>query len=290
MYAEGTTQTPENVSFILYQRVSPEYPRTLGLPLIRGRELNASDVGAGARVALINTAAAERLFPGQDPLGRRLISGNTSLTIVGVVGSKRHRDLSAPPQLELFVPRREEGTRGGRSHWVVARTDGDPQPYLATLRRIVREMEPNMAFAHATVLSDRVRESVGAQRFRGYIFGGLSGMAVLVAVVGVWSLLGFTVLRRTREIGIRMTLGLPASAAQRAILAAAVGYALVGVALGELCALLIARSLDLVVFDVPRLEPLTFVMVAAFFVIMAALAAFGPARRVTRIDPLVALR
>jgi ABC-type antimicrobial peptide transport system permease subunit len=147
-----------------------------------------------------------------------------------------------------------------------------------------------MAFAHATTISDRVQQSVATQRFRGFIFGGLSGMAVLIAIVGVWSLLVFTVLRRTREIGIRMTLGLNAGSAQRRLVGAAMLYALMGVAIGEACALLLARSLNLVVFGLPRLEPVPLVVIGLFFVTIAALAAAGPARRIGRIDPMIALR
>ena len=253
MWADGAAQTPDNTSFILYQRVSPEYTRTLGLPLISGRELTAEDRQGTPRVALINTATANKLFPGQNPIGRKLIGANVTLEIVGVVGSKRHRDLSAPPQLELFTPRKQETV--GRSMWIVVRTDGEPESFLPTLRRVVREMEPGMAFAHATTVSDRIHESVATERFRGFIFGGLSGMAVLVSIAGVWSLLVFTVLRRTREFGIRMTLGLDATRARRGIVATAVLYALAGVAIGELCAYALARSLNLVVYGIPQLEP-----------------------------------
>jgi putative ABC transport system permease protein len=288
MFAEGVAQTPENTSFILFQKVSPEYTRTLGLPLLSGRELTAEDREGTPRVALINKATADKLFAGQNPIGKRVVGNNMSLEIVGVVGNKRHRALDAPPELELFVPRRQEAT--ARSHWIVVRTDGDPESHLPTLRRIVKEMEPGMAFAHPTTLSARIHESVATERFRGFIFSGLSGMAALVAIIGVWSLLVFTVLRRTREIGIRMTLGLNARAAQREVVFSSVGYALTGVALGELTAWLLSRSLNLVVFAVPRVEPMAFLLVALVVVLLAALAAAGPARRVSRIDPMVALR
>jgi hypothetical protein len=157
------------------------------------------------------------------------------------------------------------------------------------LRRVVREMEPGMAFAHATTVSDRIHQSVATERFSRFIFGGLSGMAVLVSIAGVWSLLVFTVLRRTREYGIRMTLGLDAMRARRKTVAPAVMYALSGVLLGELACVRAGAPLTLWCTGFHNSRQAR----GAGWDILhgdCRAAATGPARRVGRIEALIAMR
>jgi predicted permease len=288
LFPDGVPQTPENMRFILYQKVEPGYTRVLGLPLIAGRELNARDREGASRVGVINETLAKSVFGGENPLGRKVGTGDRWIEVVGVVGSKRHRDLNQEPLLELFVPRRQEST--GRSMWIVVRTAEPPPLILSRLRELLRQVDPNIAFANASVMSERVAQSIAPQRFRSLLLAALAGMAVLLSTVGIWSLTAYTVSRQTRETGIRMALGMQQARARSSVLLRAVLIAAVGVAGGVIVTLIGIRTIDTQLFGVPRVDAATIVGVAVFLILITAAAALRPAWRASATDPLAAMR
>jgi ABC-type antimicrobial peptide transport system permease subunit len=208
--------------------------------------------------------------------------------IVGVVGSKRHRDLSQEPLLELFVPRRQQ--TGGRAMWMVVRTTDPPSVMLGTLRRILREMDPAIAFANPSVLRDRVALSISPQRFRSMMVGALACVAVILSVIGIWSLTSFSVSRQKRDIGVRIALGMEPGRARSGILARAVGVASAGVGIGVLLTVLAVRAIDTQVFGVPRVDPVIVAGVALFLLAITVAASATPAWRASSIDPQEAMR
>jgi putative ABC transport system permease protein len=288
LYAEGVPQTQENLEFVLYQSVAPDYTRVLGLPLLAGRELAETDREGTPRVAVVNSTVAMRMFGTAAPIGKRIGGTRGWLEIVGVVGAKRHRDLSVEPMPELFVPRRQENT--GRSLWIVVRTTEPGAQMLTTLRGLLKQEDPNIAFAHASIMQDRVALSLAPQRFRSVLIGTLATLALVLATIGIWSLVAYSVSRRTREIGIRMALGLEPRQARRAVVQRALLVAIAGTSVGEIVALAVARGVSAQTWGLPPVSPATLVAVAALFVLITLLAAAPPAWRASAIDPLLAIR
>jgi predicted permease len=288
LFPDGVPQTPENMRFILYQKVEPSYTRVLGLPLLAGRQLNDRDREGAPRVGVINETLARSMFGAENPLGRKIGTGDRWIEVVGVVGSKRHRDLNQEPLLELFVPRRQESM--GRSMWIVVRTSEPPALMLSRLRDLLRQVDPNIAFANAAVMSERVAQSIAPQRFRSLLLATLAGMALLLSTVGIWSLTSYNVSRQTRETGIRMALGMQPARALSRVLQRAVAIAASGVAGGVAVALVSVRTVDTQLFGVPRIDTATIVGVAAFLILITAAAALRPAWRASATDPLDAMR
>lgn len=287
MFVEGTQESARE-TFILYQRVEPDYRQVLGLPLVAGRDLTTEDREGTPRVGLVNETLVRQLFGIADPIGRRIGSGDRWIEIVGVVGAKRHRDLSQEPMPELFVPRRQEAV--GRAMWVVVRTAERGAVMLPRLRDVLRRTDSTIAFASATILTERIARSIAPQRFRSLLFGSLAAIALVLAVVGVWSLASYRVSRQMRDIGIRMALGLGPRQARTRVLVDAVIVAGCGVLTGTATALLAAPIVAARGFGVPGIDAATLVAVALFLVGLTATAALRPAVRASRVDPLNAMR
>ena len=272
-----------------FRVVEGDYFRALGVPVVRGRGFGAADREDAARVVMLNRTSANRFFPGENPVGRRVWVGGGigAATVVGVVGDVRHRSLGALPRSELYVPFRQY-PHGGMT--VVVRASGDPAGLARMVKAEIYALDPNQPLNDLVTLPDLLHGSVSPQRFNLVLLGGFAALALLLAAVGVYGVIAYSVGQRTREIGIRMALGAASREIRGAVIRPAVGLAAIGVALGCGAAWLLGRVLAPELYEVSPHDPLTFAAVACILLAVAWAACAIPARRAGRLDPLVALR
>ncbi len=272
--------------------VTPDYFATLGIRLREGRFFTADDRFGGQNVAIINETLAKKLFPNDSPLDHAFIGGPNSdviSRIVGVIRDVKSAGLASPPPDEIYYPREQ---RGGAFMTVVAQA----QPGLRSaavipvLRRIVAELDPNVALATPQTMDELLAQSIGAQRVTMALLIAFAAIAALLAVVGVYSIMAYSVTQRTGEIGVRMALGASTGSILKLMLRAGATQVGAGLVLGLGGAFAASRLLQQVLYEVPPFHPIIFATVAAVFAIVSLLACLIPARRATRVDPLVALR
>ena len=272
-----------------FRVVAGDYFEAIGVPVLRGRALDDSDRADAARVILVNRALADRFFPGENPVGRQVWVGGGigSATVVGMVGDVRHRSLALSPKAEMYVPFRQY-PHGGMT--IVLRGAGDPATLVRTLKDEIYGLDPAQPLTDLVTLSELLAGSVSPQRFTMMLLGGFAVLALLLAGIGVYGVIAYAVGQRTREIGIRMALGAAGREIRRAVILPAVGLAALGVALGSAGALLLGRLVAPDLYQISPHDPLTFAVVAGILLAAAWAACALPARRASRLDPLIALR
>ena len=267
---------------------SSEFDRALGVPLLAGRSFTAGDDTASEHVVMINAAAARKVYAGENPVGRSISwNGQAPWRIVGVLGSTHLFSLSEEPPPMLYVPA-PQAIR--RSRYVVVRSDASTQQVLAAARSALRWIDPTIALTDVATMDERIRRSLGAARFRAALMATLGALALALSIVGIYGVVSYSVSRRTREIGIRMALGEAAHAVRRRVVLDACRIASAGLVIGSALALLSGKWLTGFLVGV---EPNDLEMLGLAVVLLAAvilLAAYGPARRAARVDPVTALR
>jgi putative ABC transport system permease protein len=289
---EGRLPEPGREPVTDYRVATPGYFRTVGIPLVRGRLFEASDDRGAPGVALINEELARRYFQGEDPIGRRLRIGNVRSddspwwTVVGIVGSVRDNALDRAPDAEVYL---SASQRGSRAMTVVVRSDRPPETLAEPLRAAVRAVDPEQAISQVVPVRDLVRSSLAPARFLAGLLGAFAGLALVLAAVGIYGVMAYSVGRRTREIGVRMALGARPGDVLGMVLRQGALLAGVGLALGLLVAYTLTKSLGSLLFEVSPYDPVTFVAVAVVLAAAALVASALPARRAARVDPVVAL-
>jgi putative ABC transport system permease protein len=269
---------------------SPGYFATLGIPLLRGRTFTDHDSEKAPMVAVIDEAFATHHFPNEDPIGRGLDIGNGTdgfYEIVGIVGSVHYEGLDSDPSPTMYVPYRQDIFSG---MWLVARTTDDPAQLTSTVRQLVREIDPALPAFGLGPLTDVISESLAQRRFSMLLLAVFALIAVFLAAVGLYGVVAYTVSQRTQEIGVRMAIGADRSDVLKMVVRGGMTLALVGVAIGLLGALVLARVVASMLFEVTPFDPTSYAATAAILLAVAVLACYVPARRATRVDPLVALR
>ena len=276
--------------------VSLDYFRTLGVPLLRGRFFTDSDRGRPDGILIINNTMAQRYFPNQDPVGQRIKTGDVSPdtpweTIVGVVSDVKYTGLDSGPEPTLYVPYFERGwTSFSREMFLVVRTSGDPKALAPALRAAVQELDSNMPLADIHTMDELLSNSVAQPRFRMLLITIFAAMALLLAAVGIFGVMAYLVSRRTREIGVRMALGASRGNVMGMVLGEGLRIVLIGVAIGLVEALALSRLIKSWLFNVQPVDPVTFLGVSLMVIVVAAWACYVPARRATKVDPIVTLR
>jgi putative ABC transport system permease protein len=287
---EGRPPFPPGKAPLVENRVvSPDYFRALGIPLIAGRFLNAQDNEQSIRVTLINQTFAQRYFPNQDAIGKRIDPGYGEwMTIVGVVGDVKQSGLTQAVRAEHYAPYSQ--LRVSNTMSLAVRTSSDPTSLGAAIRREVQALDPSLPIYNVKTMETVIRESVSDRRLNMILLGLFAAVAVTLAIVGIYSVMSYTVTQSTREIGIRVALG----AQQRDILKLVLGHGLVlaiaGIGIGLAGAILLTRLMRALLFGVSATDPLTFSGVSAMLIVAALLACFIPARRAAKVDPITALR
>ena len=277
-----------------YNAVTPEFFATLGMRLIKGRLLAEADRLGSAPVMVINERMAEFFWPGADPLGKCARVAADSLPcveVVGVVANGRANAIQEVPAAMYYVPLDQSKTRGlNPDRMVFLRTRGNPAAVVPDVRRVFHQLAANLPLANVRTFQSQIDPEIQPWRLGAVMFGVFGGLALLVAAVGLYSVMSYAVVQRTREFGIRSALGASSRQIVRAVVRDGLGLVLAGIAGGAAIALLLGRRLEPLLYQTSSRDPLVLAVVIATLLLASLAAVLLPAWRATRVDPVVALR
>ncbi len=272
-----------------WRMVTPEYFRTLRIPILKGRSIDLKDSAESELVIVISESMARRFWPDEDPIGRRIGPGSSDSrwTIVGVAEDVKTSGLDLETRPLMYLS-------SYQSSWnpmaLAVRASGDPSVVLAAVRTTVRDLDKDVPVSNVRSMEEMISASVGPRRFNMLLLAIFSGVALGLAAVGIYGVMAFAVTQRTHEIGIRVALGAQRGSVIKMVVGQGLRLTLVGVAAGMLAALGLTRTLSSLLFEVTTTDPLTFMGIPLVLTGVALLACWLPARRATRVDPMVALR
>ena len=272
-----------------YRVVTPDYLRTLGVPLLEGRSISDSDTAGSPPVVLINESMKRRFWPGERVLGKRLRFSNETpwITVAGVVGDIHQAGLDTAPKAELYVPAAQAPIL---ATWLALRTRGSPAQVAAAVRAAVREVEPDSPVPEMSSMEDIIDREVAQRRVHSTLLAVFALLALLLASLGVYGVLAYLVGQRTQEIGIRIALGATPAEVLQSVLGQGVALGAAGIGIGALVALGATRMLSRLLFGIAPTDPLTFISVGSLLLVTAAAASCVPALRAMKVDPIQALR
>ena len=266
--------------------VTPGYFAALGIPIVRGRDFAETDRPGTGEVAILNEAFAAALFPGLDPIGRTMTNGDRVLTVIGIAKNAKYRTLGETQRNFVYVALNQRYM--GRMNLLV-KTNGAAS-VAGAIRRLVTEMDPALPILRQQTMVEQTAMSLFPQRVALYVAGGLGGVALLLALLGIYGVTAFSVAQRTREIGVRVALGAPRSTVLGLILRQGLVLAGIGVTVGSLAAFGVTRLISNLLYGVPPTDVVAFGTAAALLALAALTASWIPARRAARVDPMIALR
>jgi putative ABC transport system permease protein len=283
---------PGTPSAAHYASVSPGYLKVMGIPLVRGRSFVPEDSEMSHPVTVISEWFARFYFKDEDPIGKKLIFGfppnsNVTREIVGVVGDVRDEGLTQEPAPMMYVPFSQAPFWGAE---VVVKSSAPPAALVGTIREVVRSLDPDLPITHILTMPEALGDSVARPKFRTWLLGAFGGVALLLAAVGVFGVVSYSVASRTREFGVRAALGASPGSIRRMILMEGLVLGGMGLGLGLAAALGLARFLKSELYGVTVYDPTTFLASAAVLLAVALVACYIPARRAMRLDPIAALR
>jgi putative ABC transport system permease protein len=291
---EGKPQPPPGQEPIVVTRIiSPSYFDTMSIPLLAGRKLTDQDTETTPNAVVISETMARRFWPGEEAIGKRLAAGRARtdadwIQVVGIVKDVRQFQLNAEPRPQMYVSYRQADFFAPED--LVVKTDVEPASLAAAVRKVVWEIDKDQPVSNIKTMEEILGDSIARQRFSMLLLGVFAGVALLLAAVGIYGVMSYSVAQRTHEIGIRMALG----AQTGAVLKLAVGYGLklvvAGVLIGLVAAFVLTRLMSTLLFGVTPTDPATFALISLLLIAVAALASYIPARRATKVDPLIALR
>jgi putative ABC transport system permease protein len=269
--------------------VNGEYFETMGIPLLIGRTFLDTDVEDSTQVAIVDERMAERYFPGQDPLGRRItIAGDTPLTIVGVVGAVQQDAFEEPARPYVYLPFQQRSYMF--TSLAVRTAQRDPLAVAHAVGNVVRDLDPSLPLYNVSTLEAAYRKQIAPQRFSLLLIASLAGIALLLALVGIYGVMSFLARQRLREIGIRMAVGADSASVFRLIARQGLVLSLLGTVLGLALALALERLLTSLVYGVATHDVLVFGAVPALIVLVTFVAYSLPAHTVSRVEPSRVLR
>jgi predicted permease len=275
----------------LTRSVTPGYFETLGIPIVAGRDFTERDAGDAPLVAVLSRSTAEKLFPREDPIGRRIVMGSLNggqvMEVVGVVGDVRSRTLAQVADVEFYRPVTQ---RPSTFMQLAVRTSADPAVAAAAVSGTLKRLDAELPLNNPTTLAETVAQSLGQQRLLFTLLGVFAALALILAAVGIYSVVAYTVGQRTAEIGVRLTLGAPRGAILRLVLGQGLRPVGLGIGAGLVGCLALGRFVQSQLFGVSAFDPLTLAATCAGLAAVAALACLLPARRAMNVDPMIALR
>jgi len=284
----------------IYRVVIPGYFQTMGIPLMSGRDVNETDTKNSGGVLVINERLADRYWPGQDPIGKRISlenpqKGASWLSIVGVVRNSKQEEWAARPEGEVFLPYLQnhyymESSNAFSYMTLVARTTGDAAQLAPSIESQVWAVDPSVTISEIQTMDQVVAKATAEPRFNLLLLGAFASIALVLAAVGIYGVTSYSVHRRTHEIGIRMALGAGRADVRRLILRQAMTLALVGAGAGLGGAVGLARLMRGILYGVEPTDAGTYIVVTVVLCGVALASAYIPARRATRSDPIAALR
>jgi predicted permease len=272
--------------------VGADFFQTMGIPVIQGRSFDAHDTASSPRIALVNRTLARQFFPNQDPIGQTFDADADDaagpVQIVGIVADTRYADLRSetPPTFYLPYQQRSHSSR----MMVEIRTAGEPGSVLSQVRAVVASVDRDLPLVEVRTMAEQIKATMSDERIFAQLTSGFGILALVLACIGIYGIMAYTVARRTGEIGIRMALGAQAGQVLGMVLREASWMAVAGVALGVCGTLWLVRFLSAMLYGLKPWDPLTLTGAAALLIIIALLAGLGPARRASRVDPMSALR
>ncbi|HLL14386.1 MAG TPA: ABC transporter permease [Pyrinomonadaceae bacterium] len=289
VYIEGYQPKPNEDTELNTNVVTPNYFSTIGIPLVQGREFSAADTANAPGVVIINEEFARRYFPGANPLGKRLRTDSEGpyLEVVGVAKNAKYRGLREEPLPFFYTPLAQDAMS---SMTLFVRTDGDPLTVLPSVRAELKNLDKNLTVYQINTLHAHVAEALSADRLIAVLLGVFGIAALLLAAVGLYGVMSYTVARRTHEIGVRMALGAQTGDIIKLVLWQGVTLLVVGGVIGLASAFVLTRLMSSLLFGVSATDPLTFIGITLLLGSVALLACYLPARRATKVDPMVALR
>jgi len=271
--------------------ISPDYFRVLGIPLMKGRPFADQDAENAPAVTLISSTMARRYWPDEDPIGKRITLGNPQtgpwLTIAGIVGDVHQSTLDSEPYPEMYLPFAQAQRR---SMSLVVRTSVDPLNLVPAVRSQIAMLDKDQPLYNVRTLEQILLYSIARPRFNLLLIGIFAVIAIILAAVGIYSVMSYSVTQRTHEIGIRMALGAQTGEVLRLVVGQGMTVALIGVGLGFGAALLLTRLMSSLLFNVTATDPVVFIAISVVLVGVALGACLVPARRAMKVDPMVALR
>jgi putative ABC transport system permease protein len=290
--AEGYSTATALPDFIQYRMVTPDYFKTMGIPVLHGRAFTSQDTDESPPVAIISASMATKFWGEQDPVGRRVKPGGLDSsapwhTVVGVVGDIHHDGAR-----EGKVPVWYRSIYANSWSWMhlAVRSSSDPALTMQTIRTVLKRIDPNQPVFNTKVMTQMVAETLTQERFNTNLLIAFAGLALGLAAIGIFGVIGYSVSQRTREIGIRMALGAHPAKILRQVMQEGLTLIFIGLGLGVIGALVLTRFMETLLFGVSPTDPVTFFSIAAVLVLSGAAACFVPARRATQVDPMVALR
>ena len=271
--------------------VTPGYFRTMGIPLLAGRDFNDADANDSLDVTIIDERLAREYWPNESPIGKRVRFGPPEdnepwHTIVGVAGSVRDQRVQEDTRKSVYLPHQKIPV-GGLA--LVTRTTANPEDLAAAIRREVAQLDPDLPVS-ASTMEEVVAESIWQPRLYATLFGAFAGGALLLALIGIYGVMAFLVQTRTHEIGVRMALGATTRDVFKLIVGRGMKLTAVGVLIGVGGAIALTRLMHSLLFNTSATDPVTFILISLLLSFAAFLACYLPARRAAKVDPLVALR
>lgn len=280
-----------------YHVVSPGYVKTLGITLLRGRTFTDADNETGAKVGMINAKLAEQYFPNTDPIGKRFMFGDLAfatakdppkwIKIVGVVRDTKLYGLANPARLEVYIPFRQNPSSAMQ---LLVESKIDSRALVSEIRGAVASVDKDQPIVGIATMNQLRSQSMNGRQATLILLGAFSALALVLAAIGIYGVISYSVAQRTHEIGIRMALGAQHQDVVRMVLRQGGKIALIGTAIGVAVAIGLTRLMSSLLFSVSANDPLTFAGVALLLLAVAMLACYIPARRAVRVDPMIALR
>ena len=284
---------PDQRPDVIYRAVGPGYFSTMGIPLLRGRDLTDQDKAESKYVVVISEKTAQHFWPGQDPVGKRLKAGSSTSNVpwrevIGVVKDVRQNDFIAPPKMQMYFSYRQ--LKDLAPNALVVRTAIDPMSLAASVRNTVWSLDKDQTVSDIDTMEHIVAKAVARQRFSMLLLGLFAALALVLAAVGIYGVLSYSVAQRTREIGVRIALGARRVDVLQMTVTQGLKLVGVGMLIGVVAAFMLTRVMASLLFGVSATDPLTFIGIALVLLMVAILASYIPALRATRVDPIVALR
>lgn len=280
---------------VYYQEVGPNYFHTMKIPLMQGRDFSARDSLSTSGVVMISESFARRYWPGQDPVGKRIRYGGADSTnpwmqVIGVAGNVKYNSLRQDPEAEPVIYGALLQSEVIINMSLVVRTHNSPEAMLGPLREEMQRIDPAIPVYNVATLSERMRKDSGETRSYGLLLALFAALALVLAAVGIYGVMSYWVTQRTREMGIRLSFGANPSDLLRLVIGEGIRLALAGIAAGALGAVLVTRAMASLLYGVKPFDPALFVALSAGLTVVVILACYIPARRATKVDPMVALR
>ena len=284
---------PDQRSDVIFRAIGPGYVGTMGIPIIRGRDFTDQDKADSKDVVVISEKTAQHFWPGQDPIGRRLKPGSSASNtpwreVIGIVKDVRQNDFIAAPKMQMYFTYRQ--LKDLAPNALVVRTSIEPLSLAASVRDAIWSVDKDQTVADIDTMEHIVAEAVARQRFSMLLLGLFATLALVLASVGIYGVMSYSVAQRTHEIGIRIALGARRGDVLQMTIKQGLQLVGAGMILGLATAFFLTRVLESLLFGISATDPVTFLSISLVLLAVAILASYVPALRATKVDPIIALR